>query len=144
MKLDEIHEIWAVDSEIDITDLAHQSIKTSKLHAKYMKMYSEERLLLRKYEQEAKRLKLLKYEFYTLGPSKESQALGWEHPPRGMIIKTEVPMYLDGDPEIIATNLKIALQQEKVELLENIIKQIGRRGFDIKSAIDFLKWSGGN
>lgn len=143
MKLDEIHEMWAKDSNIDITDLANQSIISGKLHAKYMRLFTEERLLLKKYEQDGKRLKLLKYEFYTMGPSKETQALGWEHPPRGMILKTEVPLYLDGDREIIANNLKVAMQQEKVDLLESIVRQIGRRGYDARNAIDFLKWSNG-
>jgi hypothetical protein len=143
MKLEEIYTEWDVDSDIDTTDLGNESIKIPKLHNKYYKLYTSEKLLLRKYEAEMKSLKLAKYEFYTQGPSSETKELGWEMPARGMILKQEMPMYMEGDKEIIALSLKIGLQQEKVELLESIIKSLVNRGFQIKSAIDWHKFTMG-
>ena len=90
-----------------------------------------------------KTLKLQKYEFYTQGPSKETQDKGWELPGKGMILKQEMPMYLEGDKDIIELSLKIGYQQEKVELLESIIKSLTNRGFQIKAAIDFYKFTMG-
>ena len=143
MKLDEIYEQWCVDSEIDMTDLGTEAIKIPKLHHKYFQIYSTEKLLLRKYEAEMKSLKLAKYEFYTQGPSRETQEKGWELPARGMILKQEMPMYLEGDRDLIDLSLKIGLQQEKVDLLESIIKSLTNRGFQIKSAIDWNKFTMG-
>lgn len=143
MKIEEIYTEWDVDSDIDTTDLGTESIKIPKLHNKYYKLYTNEKLLLRKYEAEMKTLKLAKYEFYTQGPSAETKELGWEMPARGMILKQEMPMYMEGDKEIIALSLKIGLQQEKVELLESIIKSLVNRGFQIKSAIDWHKFTMG-
>ena len=143
MKLEELYELWDKDSEIDTTDLGNESIKIPKLHNKYYRLYTSEKLLLRKYEAEMKSLKLAKYEFYTQGPSAESRELGWEMPSRGMILKQEMPMYMEGDKELIALSLKIGLQQEKVELLESIIKSFVNRGFQIKSAIDWHKFTMG-
>jgi hypothetical protein len=143
MKLEEIYTEWDADSDIDTTDLGTESIKIPKLHNKYYKLYTSEKLLLRKYEAEMKSLKLAKYEFYTQGPSAETKELGWEMPSRGMILKQEMPMYMEGDREIIALSLKIGLQQEKVELLESIIKSLVNRGFQIKSAIDWHKFTMG-
>jgi hypothetical protein len=143
MKLDEIYEHWQVDSEIDMTELAAEAIKIPKLHHKYFQIYSTEKLLLRKYEAEMKSLKLAKYEFYTQGPSKETNERGWELPARGMILKQEMPMYLEGDKDLIDLSLKIGLQQEKVDLLESIIKSLTNRGFQIKSAIDWNKFTMG-
>jgi hypothetical protein len=143
MKLEEIYTEWDKDSDIDTTDLGTESIKIPKLHNKYYKLYTSEKLLLRKYEAEMKSLKLVKYEFYTQGPSAETKDLGWEMPSRGMILKQEMPMYMEGDREIIALSLKIGLQQEKVELLESIIKSLVNRGFQIKSAIDWHKFTMG-
>jgi GTP-binding protein YchF len=48
------------------------------------------------------------------------------------------------DKEIIDMSLKIGLQQEKVELLESIIKSLTNRGFQIKAAIDWYKFTMGN
>jgi Recombination, repair and ssDNA binding protein UvsY len=143
MKLEAIFEEWNKDSEIDMTELGNEAIKIPKLHHKYFQVYSSEKLLLRKYEAEMKSLKLAKYEFYTQGPSRESQEKGWTLPARGMILKQEMPMYIEGDQDIINLSLKIGMQQEKVELLESIIKSLTNRGFQIKSAIDWNKFTMG-
>jgi hypothetical protein len=143
MKLEAIYEEWSKDSEIDMTELGNEAIKIPKLHHKYFQVYSSEKLLLRKYEAEMKTLKLAKYEFYTQGPSKETQEKGWVLPARGMILKQEMPMYLEGDQDIINLSLRIGMQQEKVELLESIIKSLTNRGFQIKSAIDWNKFTMG-
>ena len=143
MKLDEIFEQWQIDSDIDKTELGDESLKIPKLHHKYFQVYTSEKLLLRKYEAEMKQLKLEKYEFYTQGPSKETMDRGWVLPARGMILKQEMPMYMDGDREIISLSLKIGMQQEKVELLESIIKSLTNRGFQIKAAIEWTKFTMG-
>ena len=143
MKLDEIYAEWKKDSEIDMSALGDESLKIPKLHHKYFQVYSSEKLLLRKYEAELKQLKLAKYEFYTQGPSKESLERGWDMPAKGMILKQEMPMYLEGDKDIIDLSLKIGYQQEKVELLESIIKSLTNRGFQIKAAIDWHKFTMG-
>jgi hypothetical protein len=143
MKLEAIYEEWNIDSEIDMTELGNEAIKIPKLHHKYFQMYTNEKMLLRKYEAELKSLKLEKYEFYTQGPTRETQEKGWVLPARGMILKQEMPMYLEGDRDLIDMSLKIGLQQEKVELLESIIKSLTNRGFQIKSAIDWNKFTMG-
>ena len=143
MKLEEIYEQWDKDSSIDTTNLGNESIKMPSLHNKYFKVYTSEKLLLRKFEAEMKELKLEKYEFYTQGPTKESVEKGWSMPARGMILKQEMPMYMEGDKEIIALSLKIGYQQEKIELLESIIKSLVNRGFQIKAAIDWHKFTMG-
>ena len=75
MKLEAIYEEWKKDSDIDKTELGDESIKIPKLHHKYFQVYSSEKMLLKKYEAEMRQLKLAKYEFYTQGPTKETQDL---------------------------------------------------------------------
>jgi len=144
MKIDDIYVEWEKDSNIDKTELGDESLNIPKLHNKYFKIYTTERLLLRKYEAEMKVLKLEKYEFYTQGPTKESQDKGWELPARGLILKGDIPMYLEGDKQLIELSLKIGYQQEKIELLESIIKSLTNRGFQIKAAIDWFKFTMGS
>ncbi len=143
MKLESIFELWDEDSRIKREDLADESLKISTLHSKYHKIYTQERLTLRKYEHELKQLKLDKYEFYTQGPTKETMEKGWQLPPIGKVIKSDVDKYMDADKDIVSLSLKIGLQHEKIELLESIIKTLHNRGFQIKSAIDWIKFTSG-
>lgn len=143
MKLEDIFQIWREDSVIEKDELGDESLKISKLHQKYHEIYTNERLVLRKYEAQQKALKLEKYEFLTQGPTRETEEKGWILPDSGRVLKSEVNNYLDADSNIIEMNLKIGLQHEKIELLSSIIKLLMNRNFQIKNAIDFMKWQAG-
>jgi hypothetical protein len=143
MKFEDIFANWEKDSEIDKTNLAEESLRIPKLHHKYYTIFAAERSVLRKLEAEMKKLKLEKYEFYTQGPTEETKEKGWRMPARGMILKADIPLYMDGDQDIIDLSLKIGIQQEKVEFLESAIKSLQTRGYIIKNAIDFTKFTMG-
>jgi len=143
MKLDEILEWWSADCNVDRTELGDESLKIPKLHAKYLRVFTEERLLLRKMEEERKELFKLKHDYYRgILPEEDLKANGWD-PFRLSIIKSDVPMYLEADQDVIKFNLRIAVQQEKVDTLESIIKSISNRGYLIKAAIDYEKFKVG-
>lgn len=143
MKLDHIFELWERDSAINRDNLDQESLNASKLHQKYHKIYTQERLTLRKYEADLKQLRLEKYEFYTQGPTKETVEKGWQLPPCGKILKVDANTYVDADRDIVELSLKIGIQHEKIELLESIIKSIMNRGFQIKNAIEWIKFQNG-
>lgn len=143
MNIEKILEEWQVDAKMDRTNLAHEAVIIPQLHHKYFKLLVSERLLLRKLEADMKNLKLDKHEFYTQGHTKETQDKGWVLPPKGMILKADLPMYMDADKEIVELNLRLGYQMEKIELLDSIIKMIMNRNFQIKSAIDWTKFEHG-
>jgi hypothetical protein len=143
MTIEELQAEWDKDTQIDRTELGQEAIKIPQLHSKYYKIYSTSRLQLRKWESEFKVLKLEKYEFYTMGPTEDTEEKGWKLPPRGAILKAEVNNYIDADPDIIKASLKIGLQQEKIQFLEDIIKSLVNRGFQIQAAISWEKFKVG-
>jgi len=143
MKLEEIQALYAEDVEIEPTDLATESLKIPKLQLKYHRLYSQENMMLRKLEAEMKILKLEKYEFFVDGPSPDSKAKGWEFPAKGRIMKSDSNMYIEADKDVIQLNLKIFLQREKVDFLDAIMKQLNNRGYNIKTALDFIKYTNG-
>jgi len=143
MKIDSIFEMWEQDSPIDRQRLDEAALNISSLHAKYHRIYTNERLVLRKYEGEMAELKLQKYEFYTQGPTKETVEKGWQLPPIGKIIKSDVGAYMEADRDIIHMNLKLGLQHEKISLLESIIKNLQNRGYNIRAAVDYIRFIGG-
>lgn len=143
MKIEDIYTEWDSDSRIDRSELGEEVLKIPKLHHKYFNIFTHERLILRKYEAELKQLKLAKHEFLTMGPTEETHAKGWQLPPQGKILRSDVNNYIEADQEVINLTLKIGIQLEKIELLESIIKSLTNRGFNIKAAIEWEKFKVG-
>lgn len=144
MKLEEILELWKEDSTVDKTEISDEAVKIAKLHHKYFQILVAERMILRNYEADMKRLKLEKYEFFTQGPNEETQAKGWKLPAKGLILKADIPMYMDADNEIIKLSLRIGAQQEKIELLESIVKTVMNRGYNLKVMLEWQKFINGS
>ena len=59
------------------------------------------------------------------------------------LLKNEVDTYIESDDMMIQANLQLGMQEEKVGYLESIIKSINNRGFQIKSAVDWAKFTTG-
>ena len=143
MKLEEIFDEWSKDSEIDRTELGSESLRIAKLHVKYFRMFSEERLVLKKMETEHKVLYKNKCEWLNGTMDQETlKELGWK-PNFLKIMKSELQMYVDADQDIIKSNLRMSIQQEKVSVLESIIKSLQGRSFNIRAAIDWEKFKTG-
>lgn len=143
MKLEEIETEWAKDSKIDRTNLDGESLRIPELHHKYYKMFIRERVQLKKEEGDYAEFYKLKVEYYQGRCDQETlQVYGWDQFQLN-ILKQELPLYLEADKELIDRKLKLHLQREKVEMLESIVKTLNGRGFLIKNAIDFIKFSNG-
>lgn len=143
MKLEDIYNMWDEDSIIKREQLDEESLKISRLHSKYLRIYTNEKLMLKQYEADFKILRLEKYEFYTQGPTQEAFDKGWRLPACGKVLKADSALYIDADKDIINASLKIGLQKEKISFLDAVVHQLGQRSFNIKNAIDYVKWSAG-
>lgn len=143
MTLDEIIEEWRKDAKLDRTELGTESLNIPVLHSKYLKIYFEERRKLKAQEFASKELSLKKYEYYNGKLSQEElDELKWE-PFMKRLMKNEIDMYLESDKGIIQQNMKIVNQKEKLAFLEEVIKNLNQRNFQIKNAIDYLKFTNG-
>lgn len=143
MNLELLFDEWGKDSQLDRTELGEEALKIPSLHSKYFKLFSTERLQLRKLEQEFKTLYKLKNEYYngTLD-YEELRELGWEPNPL-KILRNDIPQYIDADKDIIDLTLKIAYQKEKVEFLDSCIRSLNTRGYNINAAIAWEKFKMG-
>lgn len=144
MKLDEIQLMWERDAQIDRTELGEESLRIPLLHAKYFKVFSQERMTLRKLEAEYKQLYRDKYEWYNGSVSEDTlKSREWEPNPL-KILRTDIPMYIEADSIVQTHTLRIEMQKEKVDFVEAIIKSLVSRGYQIKGAIDWEKFKMGN
>lgn len=143
MTLDQLIEEWRKDASIDFTELGIASLKIPELHSKYLKIFFEERRKLKGLEFQSKELFLKKYEYYNGRLSEEElESLGWE-PFLKRLMKNEIDMYIDADKDIVEKNMRIVMQKEKLDFLEEVIKNINQRNFQIKNAIEWRKYTQG-
>jgi Recombination, repair and ssDNA binding protein UvsY len=141
--LEEIHEMWGKDSKIDQFELHKESLLTTELHAKYMRMYTETRLNLKKLEKEQKKLYRLKHSYYSGALEKSIlDSYGWK-PWQKIVLKQDISMYIESDTDFQTLDLKIDYEKEKADLLKSIIGIVTNRGYQIKDAIEFLKFNSG-
>lgn len=140
MKIEDIMELWAKDSVLDKTELGDAALNITRLHEKYLRIYTLEKLVFNKVSKEYKLLWKDKYEFYTQGPSKETQDKGWVMPSKGRIIKQEIDIYMEADADLSEMEIKIDVLKAKLEYLESVLKVIHNMNFKIRAAIDWQKF----
>ena len=144
MKFEEIQKLWTSDCPIDETELAQESVKIPQLHNKYLIFYSNEKLRLKTQRFEHSKLVKLKKEYYGGKMSQEElEAIDWE-PFQHKLLKADVEQYVDADDNVIESKKILALQEEKVDYLEAIVKGLSTRGYLIKNAIDWKRFTEGH
>ena len=144
MKFEEIQKLWTSDCNIDETELAQESVKIPQLHNKYLIFYSNEKLRLKTQRFEHSKLVKLKKEYYGGKMSQEElEAIDWE-PFQHKLLKADVEQYVDADDNVIESKKLLALQEEKVNYLEAIVKGLSTRGYLIKNAIDWKRFTEGH
>ena len=145
MKLEEIQESWSSDSQIDDTELDTESLKIPELHHKYFRIFSDEKLKLVRMYSKQKELRRLKWLYYTGKLDQETlENLEWHV--FDLDIKknrSDLEMFIESDKDILELSEKISYQKEKIEYLESIIKSLNTRGFQIKNAIEWKRFTMG-
>ena len=140
MLVDEITEMWIKDAKIDDVELDIESLKVPTLHAKYLRILYQEKLKLKSYLIKKKTLSRVLGEYYrgdlnSPEDLREIQREPWSR----TVLKQDLGSYVDSDKDMIKLLTKISYQEEVVSLLEDIIKNINNRGFQIKNSIDWRK-----
>ena len=140
MTFDELQALAEKDLKLNDTELDLESLKTPQLHNKYCKFHNQYINLLKKTEQDRDRLLREKWEYYTGKAPAEVYAL---KPFSLKLLKTDVDKYLEADPELAKYKQKVDYIQTVVDFLDRTLKQISNRGFQIKNAIDWRKFTSG-
>lgn len=146
LQLDEILEMWKKDSQIDENNLDEASLKSAKLHSKYLEILSIYKLQLKKKDAEFKVLLKNKWLWYNGKMSKaEIDALGWEYDAlNGLkVLKGEMDYYYDSDPHIQEAQAKIDYLKTMIETLSDIMENIKWRHQNIRNAIEWRKFTSG-
>lgn len=140
MNIDEIEILWEEDSKIDPDNLHFESIKIPSLHSKYYKIYNNILLLKKMEENKFKILKKEKWMYYT---GKADPEVYKKNPFDHKVLKLDIDKYMDADEEIIKSVSKIEYFQTMLNYLDSILKTILNRTYQIKNAIEFMRFTAG-
>ena len=141
MNLDQIQEMWEKDSQIDPDNLHDESLKIPQLHSKYYTIYNTITLLREKARETYSRVKLERYNYYT---GKAPAEVYVEEPfPYKVRDKEALQRHLDADERLNKIDLKIRYYDIMLKFLEEIIKTVSNRTYQIKNAIEFMRFQAG-
>jgi len=139
--LDTIQKMWEEDSKIDPDNLHTESLNIPILHSKYFDMYNNIILLKKKAEQQRKNIRHNRYEYYT---GKADPDVYVENPfPKKIRDKETLQKYLDADERLSQICLKIDYYETMLNYIESILKMIQNRTYQIKNAIEVIKFQAG-
>ena len=148
-RFDKLKEDWAEDSHVDFqfknkqysADLAQVALDIPFIHNKYLNHYTDISQIKTSLEFEVRKLVKEKREYY----GGEADARVYAEKPFGNSIKTSEKMkvYLESDDEIINLEAKIKYLDQMLYWLDQVMKQISNRGFQVKSAIEWEKFING-
>jgi len=143
MNLENLKELITKDSQIDSTELGIESLKIPQIHSKYLTILSDVKLLLTKQQNDLAILKLRKWKIYTGKASKEELDDWKEEPSELTLLKSDVEQFVEADPKVIELKSKIAVSEVKLKMVEEFLRALNNRNFNIKSAIEWHKMMNG-
>ena len=138
MDLESIQRMWEKDSVIDEVMLDEASLKIPQLHAKYLTILNDFKLLKTKAEFELKNIKHKRWLYYSGKEVPED-----EEPFHHKIMKSDIPNWVAVDEKVSRTETKIEYYDTVIYTLSEILKQINNRNFMIKSAIEWRRFTNG-
>lgn len=141
MTLDEIEEMWKRDSIIDPDNLHEESLKIPQLHAKYYSLYNTITLLRERARETYSRVRLERYNYYSGKATAEVYAQ--EPFPYKLREKDAIQRHMEADERVSKVDLKVRYYDTMLKFLEEVIKMVSNRSFQIKNSIDFMKFTSG-
>ena len=141
MTLDELKVQVANDLKVNDERLDTESLKNQELYAKYLEIKSNFELLMYKAKGDYKILYRDKWEYYG---GKADPEVYKEKPLDLKILKQDVPIYLEGDEELIESQHTVEYHKAMCDHAEKMCKMLNNRGFQIKNAIDWKRFMEGS
>ena len=139
--LETIQKMWEEDAKIDPDNLHTESLNIPTLHAKYFEIYNNIFLLRKKAEQQKRNIRHDRYEYYSGKADPETYV---ENPfPKKIRDKDTLQKYLDADEKLSSVCLKIDYYDTILVYIESILKVIQNRTYQIKNAIEFMRFNAG-
>ncbi len=108
---------------------------------KYYSLYNELLLLRKRADQQKRNIRHERYEYYS---GKADPEVYQEDPfPKKIRDKDTLQKYLDADERLSQSTLKVDYYDVMLSYIENILKMIHNRTYQIKNSIEFMRFQSG-
>ena len=144
MTLTDIKIQAELDVIIDTNHLDDESSRIPQLHNNYLCILMDEKIIYETLDSKLKILKRDKWLYYAGKMSKEELTKrAWE-PFDLSILKQDLDRFIESDIDVITLGNKIFVQKEKVSYLESVVKIIANKIWNIRSTIDWIRFTQGS
>jgi hypothetical protein len=142
--LDALMDSWEKDAVIDDSEPGKELIRISLLHSKYLNILTYHRVMATKADGDYKTLKSVKWEYYKgdLNNPEDLKRYNLE-PQLKTILRQDIPLYLDSDTELNKLLSRKSFHNEIVEYCTSVLKELHSRTFQLKSMIEWHRFTNG-
>lgn len=144
VNIEDLMEMWSKDSPIDITEPSRELERIPSLHAKYLRIMTHHNLLVKKLMSEYQNRRRIKWEYYNGDLNNPEDLEKYNLPPMTKkVLRADINIYLDSDQELNNILLKKVVHEEIVDFCRSVLKELNNRTFQVRSIIDWEKFTGG-
>jgi hypothetical protein len=145
--VDKLLEMWEKDCVIDEMALDTTSSRFASIHAKYLRIYTDSKMLLKHSEMKMEELRKDKWLwFHGKMPREELEKRGWKSDPfDGQVrpLKSDLEMFFETDPDIVKLKAKNIYLNTALETLKEILDTIRWRHSVVRNVLDAKKFYSG-
>jgi hypothetical protein len=141
MELEQLYAMIQEDSEIQPDKLDTEALNIPRIHSKYIILLSRETRTYNKLKTELDRLKKKKYN--VLSGRATPKEMMESNIGNLKLLKGEYQMYIDTDEEVVKLQSELNDVELLIDTITAFIKDVNQRSYNIKSAIDYLKFKNG-
>lgn len=128
------------DSKIDRDNLDVELLNIPYQYGKWINIHSIEKAYLSKFMKQLTKLKPLKFDYYK-GNENVDYMNGRISPTS--YTKTQAIEKVNSDDEICILTDKIEIQELKVDMITEFLKGVTSKGWNIRTAVDYIKFKNG-
>lgn len=144
MNLEELMKEWEQDSSVDENRLDSESLKTPKLHSKYVNLLVSTKLKATKLRADYNKMRQSKFRYYRGEMGKEELSNnGWSQWQGVKPLKNEMDEFLSGDADLVAIDQRIEYLNVMSLFLEQVLSQLKARDWQIKTSVEWKKFLAG-
>ena len=144
MNIEQLQLEWDSDCVMDDNHLDNEAVKSPQLHAKYLRHLVQAKLKLAKMRADYNTLRQSKFRYYRGEMGRDELIeLGWSQWQGVKPLKNEMDEFLQCDGNLIELQDKVEYFRTVIYTLEQILRSINSRTWDIKTAVEWTKFTNG-
>lgn len=145
MNLTELKESWKIDTKINELDLSRESLKSPQLHSKYINLLVDSKRRVSRKRHDLARMQHFKTRYWN-GQLSKAELIEYDIPQYQLNspLKSQLESMFDADEDCIKIKEEIEELELSVFFLENVMKSLYSRSFDIKNSVEWNKHLAGN